>query len=55
MAPECAWIDVEVRQLVYGNYRLLFRIDVDTVNIIHVRHAARRYMTNEELTPPNTS
>jgi len=48
VAPENALFpDVEVRQLLYGGgrnvYRILFCIlEPDTVRILHVRHAARR-------------
>ena len=45
IAPESFALGVEVRQLVVGNYRVLFTIDGSTVTIRHIRHAARRRMT----------
>jgi len=32
----------EIRQLVYGAYRLIFTIRGDELLVLHVRHAARR-------------
>ena len=41
----------EVRQLLYGRkphvYRILFTIDGDTVNILHIRHARRKPMETQ--------
>lgn len=46
VAPESARFPFEVRQLLYGNkphvYRILFTIDGDTVNILHIRHGRRQ-------------
>ena len=49
VAPEQDAFDVEVRQLLYGKYRLLFTLvdadddgENDTVHILHVRHCAQR-------------
>ena len=33
---------MEVRQLVRGSYRVLFRVHRARVEVLHVRHAARR-------------
>ncbi|HEX5324880.1 MAG TPA: type II toxin-antitoxin system RelE/ParE family toxin [Capsulimonadaceae bacterium] len=51
LAPEDNAFDIEVRQLLYGSYRILFTlVDVDrdgereTVRILHVRHGARRWL-----------
>jgi plasmid stabilization system protein ParE len=44
--------EFEIRQLVYGNYRLLFTILDDTVVILHIRHAARQPMCPEDIVPP---
>ena len=48
LAPENHLFEAEVRQLLYGSYRILFTlIDADqdgfadTVRILHVRHGAR--------------
>ena len=32
----------EIRQLVLGNYRVLFVVRMSTVFVLHVRHANRR-------------
>jgi len=46
MAPENRDAPVEVRQLLYGRrphtYRVLFAIEGDVVQILHIRHARRR-------------
>ncbi|MEM9450189.1 MAG: type II toxin-antitoxin system RelE/ParE family toxin [Cyanobacteria bacterium P01_E01_bin.6] len=43
----------EVRQLLYGKsrrvYRILFTIQVDTVYVLYVRHAAQAPITEEDL------
>jgi plasmid stabilization system protein ParE len=52
LAPENDTFVEEVRQHLYGRYRILFTLlDVDddgvpdTVRILHVRHGARRYLS----------
>lgn len=42
LAPESDAFSFEIRQLVCGNYRLLFTVRDDAVFILHVRHAAQR-------------
>ncbi len=46
IAPESREAPVDIRQLVYGRrphtYRILFAIDADVVNILHIRHTRRR-------------
>ena len=42
LAPEDDVFDVEIRQLLYGNFRILFTVEADLVRILHVRHGARR-------------
>lgn len=51
LAPEDNVFDIEVRQLLYGPYRILFTLvdvdqngEMDTVRILHVRHGARRWI-----------
>ena len=34
--------ELEIRQLVYGEYRVLFTIAKDTVYVLHIRHGARQ-------------
>ena len=48
LAPENDSFDVETRQLLYGNYRILFTIEDDAVVILHVRHGSRRQLRPEE-------
>jgi plasmid stabilization system protein ParE len=54
LAPESGAFDVPVRQLLYGSYRILFTLadadddgTLDTVRILHVRHGARRLMSQD--------
>jgi len=42
LAPEDGDSDVEIRQLMYGDYRILFTVDDQIVTVFHVRHGARR-------------
>ncbi len=42
LAAESAAFRTEIRQLLYGSYRLLFTIRGRKVLVLHVRHAARR-------------
>ncbi len=46
LAPETAHFPFEVRQLFYGSkpnlYRILFTIEGDTVNVLHIRHGRRK-------------
>jgi plasmid stabilization system protein ParE len=46
LAPENSRLPFETRQLLYGRkphvYRIVFTIDGDAVNILHIRHARRR-------------
>ena len=49
LAPENDDFDIEVRQRLYGDYRILFAIEGDVVSILHVRHGARRPLPPDEL------
>lgn len=40
--PEAAKRHREIRQLLYGSHRVIFRIVDREVRILHVRHTARR-------------
>jgi len=48
LAPESDSFDEEIRQLLFGRrtnvYRILFTIQENTVSVLHVRHAARRFL-----------
>jgi len=55
LAPESREFSQDIRQLLYGKkhgtYRILFCIDEDgrNVDVLHIRHAARRNLRREEL------
>jgi plasmid stabilization system protein ParE len=52
LASENQKFPVEIRQLLFGrnrSYRALFTIRHETVVILHIRHAARRDVTPEDL------
>ena|SRR5437867_2123265 len=55
LAPESEAVDVEVRQLLYGKrrnvYRVLFTVQGDVVHILRIRHSARQFLTPDELFP----
>jgi plasmid stabilization system protein ParE len=40
IAEESRFFDFEVRRLLIGSYRVLFRIVGNTVQVLHVRHGA---------------
>jgi plasmid stabilization system protein ParE len=45
LAPEKDYFRVEIRQLLYGRYRILVTIAApDEVWVVHVRHAARQVL-----------
>lgn len=50
LAPESDAFPAEVRQLIYGSYRLLFTVDGHRVRVLHVRHSARQAVQSGELT-----
>ena len=47
IAPETDAFDYEIRQLLHGNYRILFTIREQAVYVLHVRHGARQHLTPE--------
>ena len=51
-APENGHFPEEIRQLLYGVrrdvFRILFTIQSDTVHVLHIRHGAQRYLHQEE-------
>lgn len=49
LAREAPALRREVRQLLYGKYRILFVIDGKAVRILHVRHGARRSVRRPDL------
>ena len=42
LAPETDAFAIEIRQRLYGRYRILFTIRKHTVHVLHVRHSARQ-------------
>ena len=49
LAPEDQVSDREIRQLLFGNYRVLFTVHETKVFVLTVRHGARRLLTADEL------
>jgi plasmid stabilization system protein ParE len=53
LAAESEYVGREIRQLLYGRrpgvYRVLFVIDGKEVQVLHIRYAARSFLTPEEL------
>lgn len=49
IAPENDEVDAEIRQLLYGEYRILFSVDEDLVQILHIQHGSQRSLTPDEL------
>ena len=41
IAFEDRYYDYEIRHLIFGNYRVLYRIQDRTVQILHVKHGAQ--------------
>lgn len=52
LAPEADAFQEEIRQLLYGKrrgmYRILFSIRADTVNVLRIIHGAREFLTPED-------
>jgi plasmid stabilization system protein ParE len=48
-APENRDTRVAVRQLLYGQYRILYTIREKIVFVLTVRHGARLFLTGEEI------
>ena len=50
LAPENEYTQIDVRQLLYGRFRILFMIREDTiVSVLAVRHGARRFLKSDEI------
>jgi toxin ParE1/3/4 len=49
LAPEARDTELEIRQLMYGDYRILFTIEEDVVNILRIRHGARRPLPPDHI------
>ncbi|MGB9180337.1 MAG: type II toxin-antitoxin system RelE/ParE family toxin [Pyrinomonadaceae bacterium] len=48
LAPESVFFEEEIRQLIYGKYRILFTVAGETVFVLRVRHSAQEYLRPEE-------
>jgi plasmid stabilization system protein ParE len=52
LAPENDDFDIEIRQLLYGRrrgvYRVLFTVHEDIVTVLYVRHGAREWLGQEK-------
>jgi plasmid stabilization system protein ParE len=52
-APESEWMRTEIRQLISGRrksvYRILFRIQNETVEVLRVRHARQDLLGEDDL------
>lgn len=44
LVPESEAFGQEIRQLLYGAYRILFVIRGNVVHVLHIRHGARKYL-----------
>ncbi len=54
-APEGEAFEEEIRQLLFGAYRILFVIRNRTVYVLHIRHGARRAAAPREIKLPDPS
>ncbi|MBI1354098.1 MAG: type II toxin-antitoxin system RelE/ParE family toxin [Acidobacteria bacterium] len=43
-APESRFFGEEIRQILVGGYRVLYRIKDDVVDILHIRHGSRDWL-----------
>ncbi|MGL4461276.1 MAG: type II toxin-antitoxin system RelE/ParE family toxin [Planctomycetia bacterium] len=49
VADEGMGLDPPLRRRVYGNYRILFRVEGDVVMVLHVRHGKRRPLNRTDV------
>ena len=49
IAPEAREAGVELRQMLYGNYRILYSVEGNQVRVHALRHGARRPLFPDEL------
>lgn len=56
LAPESGFVSREIRQLLHGTrrnmYRILFTLEGKNVHVLHIRHAARDWVGPDDLTLP---
>lgn len=48
-APENRDSAKEIRQLIYGRYRILYTVQADVVFILSIRHGARQFLKRDEI------
>ena len=57
LAPEGAYFEEEIRQMLYGKnphvYRILFTVRGNLVYVLHIRHGTRRAMQKDEWLFPD--
>ena len=49
LAPESEEVGQEIRQLLYGKYRIIFIIKNEEVFVLHIRHGAQEYLSKENF------
>lgn len=49
VAPESEEVGQEIRQLLYGRYRILFSIQSEIVFVLHVRHGAQQHLKKDNF------
>lgn len=47
LAPENTFFEEQIRQLIYGKYRILFTVEAEMVFVLRVRHGAREHLRPE--------
>jgi plasmid stabilization system protein ParE len=56
-AKEDATVDLELRELLFGQrpnlFRVIFALDGSTVRVLRIRRAQRRYLTRREIDEAN--
>ncbi len=49
IAPECRQDERDIRQLLVGQYRILFEIEDETVTVLQVRHQKRQPFSLDDI------
>ena len=49
LAPESSDVQRDIRQLIYGKFRILYFIHDECVFVIHVRHGAQQQLAPEDV------
>lgn len=49
LAPESEDVGEAIRQLLYGNFRILFLIQKQIVFVLHIRHGRQQYLAKEDF------